>query len=607
MKQISQSLANQIVDFQGIPLELEKLCAGGILITGTTGCGKTTTILNPMLGTLLAHNKTQRQKKAAAIYFASKGVGGEDFVKQIPKSRRKDIVRIGGKSQRKLVLLEPKNYKNLDDLPKVVSSILLEAMRHIHRNKDTAGNHKIYWEGQTQRVLEQGTIFWIAAQNLRLSSAAPITSPCAILGTLQAVSVINEMINTIYRPKEKNKSNDNLVEMFVKQLSEISEAKSIFEIRRRVSELKAEAEKFIGCTEGYNPLKQLLYRLCCSLEYKNKELLTITNQNFSFWGGMDETTWRCIEGEVFSMIKLLSSPTAKQIFCESSNVRGSGLLVESQDELFETPPTPFSPSGDEVLPYITFAEVIHEGRILVIELDMAGSLGSATMPLALTQLALMDTILARPSLQCRSCAPTVSGSDRKKKKKIAKNDAKEMFVPVNAKRPIFIAIDECHTLLSSGRESGISRFLSQSREFGAIPILSTQNLRLIHNALNDPNDTEAFLALVNTRIFAANREDYTNSKASELCGSIRRERAISLGSLDSWDDPEIENYLVSSENISEPAASHERFFNLLPGQFFTLLANGSFYFSDWRHGKPIHTECLRTNWSNRASEFFPPC
>ncbi|MDQ6625645.1 MAG: TraG/TraD/VirD4 family protein, partial [Verrucomicrobiota bacterium] len=144
---------------------------------------------------------------------------------------------------------------------------------------------------------------------------------------------------------------------------------------------------------------------------------------------------------------------------------------------------------------MTLEEIIHEGRILILDLPIAESGGSTLTALLAVKVALSRLLVGRYRALHRS-------------------------QPLS-RRGVLVIQDEAHLLLSRPKQGTSSEgaALSVIREFGVIWLLACQSMSLIASTLGNEAQTAALLAGARTRVFGATSDAYTAQMASILCGS----------------------------------------------------------------------------------------
>jgi hypothetical protein len=196
----------------------------------------------------------------------------------------------------------------------------------------------------------------------------------------------------------------------------------------------------------------------------------------------------------------------------------------------------------------SFEAAIDEGKILIVDFPLTGGGGADRTALYAAQIAFMASALARSHL--------------------ARNSN-----PINRTRPVVLVLDEFHAMLSTGRHSGLGRFLSQCREFGVITVMGCQNLRLVAEALGDHNQFEALVNGIGSRFFGRNHDLLTNERASAICRYATPDRQpLGLGFAD---DPDVEEMLLDSTSVSESRIPPSRFSELQTGEFIAQFADGT--------------------------------
>jgi hypothetical protein len=92
-------------------------------------------------------------------------------------------------------------------------------------------------------------------------------------------------------------------------------------------------------------------------------------------------------------------------------------------------------------------------------------------------------------------------------------------------RPVLLAADECHAIVTCGEDNpiGDERFLSQSRQAKLIPILATQSLSSLRSVL--PGESwRTLVQTLRTKVFLALSDDFSAKFASDLCGKVEQLR-----------------------------------------------------------------------------------
>jgi hypothetical protein len=92
-------------------------------------------------------------------------------------------------------------------------------------------------------------------------------------------------------------------------------------------------------------------------------------------------------------------------------------------------------------------------------------------------------------------------------------------------RPVLLAADECHAIVTCGEDNpiGDERFLSQSRQAKLIPILATQSLSSLRSVL--PGESwRTLVQTLRTKVFLTLSDDFSAKFASDLCGKAEQLR-----------------------------------------------------------------------------------
>jgi type IV secretory pathway TraG/TraD family ATPase VirD4 len=91
-------------------------------------------------------------------------------------------------------------------------------------------------------------------------------------------------------------------------------------------------------------------------------------------------------------------------------------------------------------------------------------------------------------------------------------------------RQVFFICDEYHEFATAGQNdpNGDEKFLALSREPRCIPIIATQSISSLHDAL--PGETwRTVLQAFRTKIFLTQTDGFSAKTASELCGKEDRQ------------------------------------------------------------------------------------
>jgi len=263
-----------------------------------------------------------------------------------------------------------------------------------------------------------------------------------------------------------------------------------------------------------------LNKMCSQLDVPSQERLARLVRDYVL---LAPTTRSCVLSDLQSLVQLLRSGPAANVFNPN---HGAAVSLE---------------------------EVIHEGKILVLDLPLSDS-ANATRPVLLAiKLVLMNRILGRNSALCRG-------------------------KQLNRERPVVIVIDEFQSLISRGRSGGEDQFMSRCREFGAISIFATQSLALLAGTIRDPSKLAALLANMRTRIFGHNTDALTCEQSAALCGASAGQD-IQLAQV--WHKSERLKRLVTVTAAGgNPRISPGTFSTLKTGQFIVATADGNCHMLD---------------------------
>jgi len=523
-RQIAEEHADLHVNLGGIDLPLDQL-AGGVLVVGTTGSGKTRSVINP-LARAYATVTSDPERKPAIFYFGIKGRGHEEFVAALPIDRQADVIRISGDSLLGINLF-PEEYWAASDLAAAVPRYLEEVSAHIGDELSTA-RHDLYWDRQRLRVLND------------LSALRAAGSVGVILGGRAALPLHCEdhlrallaRVDAFLRHTETERP----------AITEASreEAKKVEEAANDLLDLLEES----GTQDHVLQAKHLI-KLAVPKAIEQAPDPTVLE---SFWESIDlESRMRLgvFLNEWYRMPPVTRGCVAADLrgVCESFASGSLGRLL--------------GPVAGEC---VTLERVIDEGRILVIDLPLAESGGASLPALVAIKLALFRALLARGGTK-------VQGR------------------PLS-RRPVAVVVDECDSILTRGRRGGEDHFLSKCREFGVSLILGTQSLSQILGSLRDPQKVSALVTNCRTKIWGRSLDPFTTSLASLDCGTTRGQ-AVQMAPV--WHGSELFRRFVTSPASEEKCVvSPPEFGSLGTGEFVTT-AEGNVWRVDLhtRHVSPI--------------------
>lgn len=526
-RQFSEDHADLCASLGGISLPLDQI-AGGVLVVGTTGSGKTRSVINP-LATAYATVTDSLERKPAVIYFAIKGKGHEEFIASLPPSRQADVVRISGNGESGINFFPEEHWTSETDLVVAVPRFCEEVNAHVS-DELSAVRHDLYWERQRVRVLnELASLRPSGARGIFAGGLAALPLHCgdrlrALLARVDAFIRHAETERTAVSEESKTAarkiraSADTLLNAIRAEDSLLSDG------------VRKLAEDFIilALPTESAPAQTVLEAFFESLDHESKTRLSVL---LSEWYRIPLTTRGCI----------------------AADLRGIS-------EAFATGPLGrlLGPVEDECL---TFERVIDEGRILIVELPIAESGGSSLPALIATKLALFRTLLARGGMQMQGRPPS--------------------------RRPVAIVMDECDSLLSRGRHGGEDHFLSKCREYGVTAIFGTQSLSQILGTLRDPQKVSALVTNCRTKIWGRSLDPFTASLASLDCGTTRGQ-AVQMAPF--WHGSELFHRFVTAPAPEEKVVvSPSQFGSLGTGEFILTNAEGDVWSLDLhtRHPTPI--------------------
>jgi hypothetical protein len=493
MSQIADRITGT-VEVRGVRLDLRDLLQG-MLITGGPGCGKTTTLLNPLLAALAA--KGSRAERPAVIYFAAKGVGHTDFIARLPPERRRDVVVVGADREQHRLELFPAAWWSQRGLgAHATVEYVLELARHISGSSDRVGAYKAYWDGIWLRVLR--TLAGLTIE--RPPSDGPVE---------QAADASSLLVRLLGRCRMLS---DHLL-----HAASESTATPTTEAGASGSPPPTKPEEIVGWlswigsldapTDVTESLRAYLLRLAAGSAGSAPQTPSTPPRVFTDLQRLAILADEDSRARLRDLVRWLVGSrdhVSQAVLGDLSSIQGLFEGVAGLD------------LGTEGSNNVTIEDAVHHGKILVIDLPVAGSGGGSRSAMVAAQLATFTTLLARSKLR------------------------RDSGLRMNSTRPVVVALDEFHTICSRGRDSGLGRFLSQAREFGVITVAATQHHRLIAEALEDWSAAQALIGVIGTHAFGRTSESMTVEFALSQCPEMpdRRpgKRPLVLGFADVPED-----------------------------------------------------------------------
>lgn len=526
--QASQHLCGRFLDFADLRHELSRLC-GPTLVTGTTGCGKTLGIINPLAARLAALNPDDAGQKAAVVYFNCKGRGDTSFLEALPPARRAEVVRVT--SEEGLCLFPQWAWKSHGELAQAVAAFFPELGRLLHATEFEFGSHFVYWQNLRDQLLRY-------VSGLEVADSSPeggfranaLAAESHFLAVLERTAALLEDVDQRRAPRNPL-SNPAIAGALASRFG-TERWKTALELMRtdfgRAMELgegvenlrlRAEWISFFKTDPAMNSIEEATLSVWEEFaeEYLPESLRESALTTALGYAGLAQGTWESIAGEVRGLVDPFRNGTGRSLFAGS----------------------------------LSFEQIVDEGLIVVIDLPAAGMAGAHRAALLALLFSFMNTVLGR--YQRLNHAGT----------------------PINQRRPVVLVLDEFHSLLTRGRDEGFELFLSRCREFGCIALLATQNLRLVASALGNTNKFESLLGLFGTCFFGANSDALTNAYASLCCG--QEEKGVRAAAVDfGLGNRKLGEWLKTNPTQADgPRFTPESFARLRPGEFVVRAADGS--------------------------------
>ncbi|TFE67985.1 type IV secretion system protein VirD4 [Methylacidiphilum sp. Yel] len=170
-----------------------------------------------------------------------------------------------------------------------------------------------------------------------------------------------------------------------------------------------------------------------------------------------------------------------------------GMTVSVLTSLMTQPPFDrmVSPKGN-----LNFADIIDQGKILVLDMNFSRWRNAAKVASILLKLDFFRSVLSRKQLK-------IDGR------------------PINQQRPVIYLCDEFATVATTGDWTGERGFFDKAREYKCGCIISFQSLAVLESRMIK-SEIEAILTNTATIIFLRNPHMETNDYASSLFGEIER-------------------------------------------------------------------------------------
>ena len=551
--QISETLRDFKVGFHDIEFAGDQL-SRGILLTGQTGSGKTLSMLNPLAAAIL-NKKTRREQKAGGLYLNVKGNGHLDLLDKLDKSRRADVREVGSDGDFRLLLFPDQPYRRTRQAALEAAAFIPEFARRRVGTSCRDGNHKAFFENNFQSFLKNAALLWACAREMIVPP--PFACDSALFGVIETAQALCD-----YMMVHKSISRGEAPSLKVVAPSGFYELeRSMYEnekIRQDLQEMLGDIATFLR------------------MSYEQKNIQALDHSIAAINGVKRLLSDPLVEGKSY----VSSSPVISDAFHPEEWLqlvinelppedfrileRTSGMLARStkNNSYFDTIVAELSGiaqglqspriekyfARDSGPNTVTISQIIDEGLIVLVDAQVSTMEGR---DVALSTLQhFCETFLNRLDLQ--------------------RNDG----TPVNRVRPVVLCADEFPMYATSGRNSGLEKFLSQARENGCISILATQSLGLVMQMFENPAAYDGFMANVCTRIFGASASMETNHHASALCGIGLRTSHQRAG-LVFCPNPALEALQNERAETFQPLIEPRTFAALHPGQFLVRLSDGT--------------------------------
>ena len=532
-QQLSSTLSKLNIDLGGLNLPVEQLC-GGLLVCGMTGSGKTVSVVNPLATQFALLKDTRPKQKAAIVYFSLKGRPHDQFLAGLSKDRKRDVVMVSHDSPVWVSLFHRPNWRSTAEVNGATVRFVEEFSQHLGDELNSR-RHDLFWERQRIRYMHALLDLEVKfSALLRLNSALQALDSEDVLETLRArmeiffeysCSMSPEQVKVFGLNRDENLRAEDEVwakQEYAKVLPNGTDWPSDPRVAKQLTKLLVT----LGRPALFDPSSTKLGQFQAALTEDSK--LRLNNLVLEFMR--------------------LSNETKYSILADIRGVLDTFKTAEPSRYLFGSGP------GMSDSP-LTLEEVIHTGKILVVDLPLADG-GNSSLPVLLAlKLALFGRLLGRNAALCNGEAL--------------------------CERPVLVVIDEFQNLVSAGRTGGEDLMLAQCREHGITVLLATQSLSLLSGVLQNDSKLAALVANCRTKVFGRNGDALTNRMAAFACG---RQETGGVQRAPVWHGGAAFRAFVTDTVPNEaPVVPDNRFASLQTGQFYAATADGATHWLDLRH------------------------
>ena len=535
-QQLSSKLSGLTIPLGGLRLPVEQLC-GGLLVSGMTGSGKTVSVVNPLATQFALLKAKQPEQKAAIVYFSLKGRPHDQFLASLPKARQQDVVLVSHDSPCWVSLFHGPNWRSTEEVNGAVVRFVEEFSQHLGNELNTR-RHDLFWERQRIRYMNA-----LLALEVRFSSVLRLHPTLQRLVSSNVLEALLARMD-IFFEYCGNMSPEQL-KVYGLNREENLRAEDVDWAKREYAKVLPQEKDWPSDPRVAEKLVKLLVQL------GRPPLFDPSATNLGqFQAALTEESQLRLNSLVLEFTRL-SNETRYSILADIRGVLDTFKTAETSRYLFGD-----GPSMSEIP--LTLEEVIHTGKILVVDLPLADG-GNSSLPVLLAlKLALFGRLLGRNAAQFNG-------------------------EPL-CQRPALVVIDEFQNLVSAGRTGGEDLMLAQCREHGVTVLLATQSLSLLAGVLQNDSKLAALVANCRTKVFGRNGDTLTNRMASFACGRLE------VGGVQRapvWHGGAAFRAFVTDTMPGEaPVVPDNRFASLQTGQFYAATADGATHWLDLRHSLP---------------------